>query len=374
VKTKVLFAIPELDRGGPDRVLFELMSRLDRTRFAPSLMVNKPEGYYLKRLSRDVPVRVLGEERRRRDRYPVLRALREVRREAPDIVFATLRMNITLGVCSPAFPRKTRLILRQANDVSADFDSLIKRAPLKHRVSRQVLRMVLRRASAVVCQSEAMRRDVESVLGSGRTLHVIANPIDVRRAAALAADGNASLRGKPALISVARLMPQKGYDLLLHAIDRVRRTYPSLHLTIVGDGPDKDMLEGLIHSLALTEHVKLAGYSHNPLPLVRAADIFVLGSRWEGLPNAALEALACGTPIVLTDCPGANATVVNEINGRLATVTAEGIADALESAIRALPSFDRTAIAADCERRYASERIVTQYEALFDSVALAGPT
>src|SRR5215510_12966738 len=87
---KILFAIHALDHGGPDRVLFELLKAIDRRRFAPSLMVSEPGGYYLARLPPDIPVGVLGGSTAFTRRYPVLRALRFVRNAAPDIVFATL--------------------------------------------------------------------------------------------------------------------------------------------------------------------------------------------------------------------------------------------------------------------------------------------
>ena len=367
IPLRVLFAIPELDRGGPDRVLFELLTRLDRNRFAPRLLVSKAEGHYLSRLPADVPVTILGDARAR-DRYPILRALAKVRRDAPDLVFATLRMNITMGIVARAFPARTRLILRQANDVSADFAMLVKQSPVKHRLTQRVLISAFRRANAIVCQSEAMRRDVGSLMGDFGSLHVIANPIDVDRIATLAAVRSVTLRGRPALVSVGRLMHQKGHDLLLRALTEVRTSHPEVHLTVLGDGPDLGTLRSLARELGIEDIVTFAGFSAEPLPFVRAADLFVLGSRYEGLPNAALEALACGTPIVLTDCPGANSTVVTAVNGRLAATDPAGIARAIEAAIRDLPVFERHRIVADCAARYSCERIVAAYEHLFEAV------
>jgi glycosyltransferase involved in cell wall biosynthesis len=373
-RIRILFAIPTLDHGGPDRVLFELLRALDRRRFAPSLMVGEPGGYYLARLPPDIPVGVLGGATAFTRRYPVLRALRFVRRAAPDLVFATLRMNLTLGVVAPAFPRHTRLVMRQAIQASTDFAALIEQAGVKHRVSRWIARASLRRADAVICQSEAMQADLRALVGDRAGLHVIGNPIDVG-AVREAARAPVTLPGDPALVSVARLVPLKGYDLLLPAIDRLRGSHPGIHLTVIGEGAERPRLEALVRRLDLARHVAFPGFSPEPLPAVRAADLFVLPSRYEAFPNAALEALACGTPVVLTDCPGANAQLVRPgFNGRLAhELTPSGLAGAIAAALGELAGYDAAAISADCDARFGAAQITARYEDVFAQVAAAPP-
>ncbi len=366
-KIAVVFAIPALDRGGPDRVLFELLCKLDRARFAPELVVSSPQGSYLDALPPDVPVTVLGDEGSFRDRYPLVRTTRVLRRLAPDVVFGTQRMILTLGAVSAALPRRTRLVLRQANDVTADFAALVASSWIKHRVARAGVLASLRRADAVVCQSEAMRRDLQRQLGEGTDLRVIYNPIDVDEIGRRS-EGTVRLPGSPALVSVGRLAAQKGYDLLLPAIARLREHHPALHLTIFGDGPDRDKLLALRDQLGLASAVTFAGFSDAVLPAVRGADLFVLASRYEGFPNAALEALACGTPVVLTDCPGANAEILRPgVNGRLASSTdPDHVASAVQRAIVELASYDRGAIRDDCAARFGAARIVSAYEQLFE--------
>lgn len=364
--TRVLFAIPALDRGGPDRVFYEILSGLDRSAFAPMLMVSEPKGHYLSKLPADVPVEVLGGS----GRYPVARAVRAVRKIAPDIVFGTLRMVITLGVGASAFPRKTRLMFRPASPVSADLEALVKTSLAKHRIARRVVIEALRRSDAIVCQSGAVRDDLAQLLGHRAKLHTVANPIDVEEVAA-ASDGAVPLPGRPSLVSVGRLVPLKGYDVLVRAMVDVRRQCPNAHLTIVGEGPERRRLEQMIQELALGDAVSLVGFQTEPLRLVRGADLFVLASRYDAFANAALEALACGTPVVLTDCPGANAElVVPGVNGLLASeITPAAVGNAMIAAIGSLSQYDRSAIRADCSQRYASQKIVQAYQAVFSSVA-----
>ncbi len=363
-RLKVMFAIPALDRGGPDRVFFELLCSLDRSRFEPMLVVSEPTGHYLERLPPDVAVDVLAPL----SRYPFRAALRAARRDKPDVILATLRMTFTMGLVAPLLPKRTRLVLRQANDFTTDFATLVGKSFVKHRLARWISMANLRMADAVVCQSAAMEADLRELLGARARLHVIGNPIDlgaVTRDAAASAKG----QGSPALVSVGRLTPQKGYDILLPAIRSVRERHPQLHLTVFGDGPDRAGLEQQTRELGLGESVTFAGFTSSPLPHVRAATLFVLASRYEGFPNAALESLACGTPVMLTDCPGANAELVADgINGRLAKrVDAVAVATAIEQALA--DTYDRATIIARCRQHYAAERIVSKYEHLFEAVS-----
>ena len=371
--SRVLFAIPSLDQDGPDRVMFELLSALDRRRFHPSLLVSSLTGHYLSRLPADVPLTILGDAEARR--YPYRKALREVRSQRPDIVFTTLRMNVTMGLIRPMFPRGTKLVVRQANDFSSDFAELVKRSLVKHRMARELTKVALRMADAVVCQSEWMKADLSRLLGDGGRLEAIGNPIDVSTITQLAARSAVHPRGAPALVSVGRLASQKGHDVLLDALAVLRPKHPRLHLTVFGEGAEKEALLRQRDRLGLTDLVTFAGFSEHVVPAVAAADLFVLGSRYEGFPNAALEALACGTPVVLTRCPGANATIVRAgVNGELATsVSAEALAQALDRAVGALATFSRHAIIADVEQRFSAKRIVGLYEDLFTRV-IAGPS
>src|SRR4051812_731465 len=108
---QVLFAIPALDKGGPDRVFFELLRKVDRARVTPSLVTAEPTGHYLSKLPADVAVYHLGKETSTATRYPILPLAQLVRKLRPDVVIATLRMTFTAGLAQPLFPNETRLVL-----------------------------------------------------------------------------------------------------------------------------------------------------------------------------------------------------------------------------------------------------------------------
>jgi glycosyltransferase involved in cell wall biosynthesis len=102
-------------------------------------------------------------------------------------------------------------------------------------------------------------------------------------------------------------------------------------MTIAGSGVDEAALRALARTLGVTERVTFRGFVDDPYPLMRAADLYVLSSRYEGFPNVALEALACGTPVVAAACPGVAGLVVPGVNGWLAPPddVRRGLADAL---------------------------------------------
>lgn len=129
---------------------------------------------------------------------------------------------------------------------------------------------------------------------------LIRNGID--RSVFFPGSGRRDRVGAARLGTVGRLIPEKGLDILLSAMPRILATQPVV-LTVVGDGPERTALEHKARGMP----VEFVGHMDAPSDLasfLRSLDVFIMPSRWEGLPNALLEALACGVPAVATDVPG----------------------------------------------------------------------
>jgi GalNAc-alpha-(1->4)-GalNAc-alpha-(1->3)-diNAcBac-PP-undecaprenol alpha-1,4-N-acetyl-D-galactosaminyltransferase len=136
----------------------------------------------------------------------------------------------------------------------------------------------------------------------------------------------------PSLIAMGRLNPQKGFDLLMKAFDRIQAKYPDWQITILGEGSMRSELEDLRSQLKLTDRVHLPGLVTNVQEYLRQADLFVMPSRFEGFPMALCEAMACGLPVLATDCLSGPRDIIEDgVNGVLvATEDVDALAAALD--------------------------------------------
>src|SRR5690606_37626457 len=133
----------------------------------------------------------------------------------------------------------------------------------------------------------------------------------------------------PVLVAAGRLVPQKNFPLLLAAFAQLRAQRPA-RLLILGEGRERPRLEAAAHELGIAADVALPGHVDNPYAAYARASLFVLSSDWEGLPTVLIEALACGCPIVATDCPSGPAEILQ--GGRYGSLVPMGDAAALAQA------------------------------------------
>jgi GalNAc-alpha-(1->4)-GalNAc-alpha-(1->3)-diNAcBac-PP-undecaprenol alpha-1,4-N-acetyl-D-galactosaminyltransferase len=144
------------------------------------------------------------------------------------------------------------------------------------------------------------------------------------------------LLSAPSLIAIGRLAPQKGFDLLIEAFDRVQAKYPDWQLTILGEGSSRSELEDLRAQLQLKDRVHLPGLVSNVQDYLQQADLFVMSSRFEGFPMALCEAMASGLPVLSADCLSGPRDIIDHgVNGVL--VATEDV-DALAAGLDALMS------------------------------------
>lgn len=301
----MLFLIPSLVGGGAERVFTILLRHLDRERFEPQLAVLEAGGDYAGDVPADVVIHNLGVQR---VRYAVPRLLRLIWKIRPDTIVSTLgHLNVAISLVRHLFPPGVKVILREAILVSSLLPGEIK----NHRLWAQLYRHSYRHADAIVCLSDSMVADMETNFGLPRNKMVrIYNPVDAEKVSADAAlEPNPYNGPGPHLVAAGRLTRQKGFDVLLDAMPAVLAVIPTARLVIIGEGPLREVLEKQAHSLKLTISVSFPGFQKKPWAYFQHADAFILPSRYEGMPNAMMEALALGTPVVATNCPGAVAEI-----------------------------------------------------------------
>ena len=169
-------------------------------------------------------------------------------------------------------------------------------------------RKIYRWADAIVAVSNGVADDVAREVGLDRNrIRTIYNPAITPDLASKAREPVHHRWFQPGatrvIISMGRLNVQKDYPTLLRAFKRLLTQQQDLRLIILGEGEEREALELLARELRIADYVDLAGFVSNPFAYMAKASVFVLSSAWEGLPMALVEAMACGTPVVSTDCP-----------------------------------------------------------------------
>lgn len=200
----------------------------------------------------------------------------------------------------------------------------------------------------------------------GRPIYVIPNFVDAPpgdRPREPCSTPNVALQ----LAAMGRLDSQKGFDLLIDAFARAAEDQPHWSLVILGEGAERRRLEEQIHLRGLEPRVRLLGWVSDPNSVLRNCDAFVLSSRYEGFPNALLEAMALGLPAIAVDCPSGPADIIrNEVDGLLVPL---GDVPALAAAIQRLfsdaPLRNRLRTqAVQVVDRFSSERYYARWEAV----------
>lgn len=267
------------------------------------------------------PLRLLHAGMGRIGSYPLLRLRELLARERPKRVLALLtRTNILC--CDAAWDLPIHLVVSERNDPRLQtLTGLWPKLRLVH----------YRRADVVTANTEGVLQALQG-MGAWQRLELLPNPLGegIRAGAVDEPAGR-----KPELLAVARLVHQKGLDLLIQALARLREPpYTAWRLVLVGEGPERRALEALALQEGVADRVVFEGFQPHPGRYMAQASIFVLPSRFEGMPNALLEAMAVGMPVVVNDAsPGPLEMVEPEVNG---LVVPRDDVDALASALARL--------------------------------------
>lgn len=298
---RVALAITDLEVGGAERCLVNLASGLDRHRFEPvvyCLASPPPDSRQalVAQLARQrVSVEFLGGRWSWQLPGVARRLRRLIQRDQPHIVHAFLFHAAVVATLATETSGKSRLLVGiRVAEPSVWRWRVLRR--LAHRIDRFI---------AVSQTAADYAVDVGNLPAEKTT--TIANGIDIRNFPAQYGIDLTTLGvppGRRAVVCVARLDKQKGIDWLLRLAPRLLDELCEHDLVLVGDGPQSTYLKRLARSLGIGPRVHFAGWQAEIPQLLRSCDLLVLPSRWEGMPNVLLEAMASGLPVVATECQG----------------------------------------------------------------------
>ncbi len=355
----VALAFSSLQGGGIQRVMLTLARGLLDRGVRVDLLIVDPRG----ELQGAVPVaaRVVGlGARGSAGAVPGL--VRYLRGERPDALLASQTpLNLAALLARTLARARTRVVASEHVALDA---VLANGASWKERLFPKGARLGYPHADAVVAVSHDTAARFCAATGLARdAVTVIYNPVVtpglfVQARANLDhpwfADGE-----PPVILSAGRLTRQKDHATLLRAFARLRQARAA-RLVILGEGEERQALEQLADQLGVRPHVQMPGFVANPFAFMARAGLFALSSRWEGCPNVLIEALACGAPVVSTDCPSGTAEVLQGgAYGRLVPV---GDDEALANAMRHTLG-DRTASTPRIAwaQTFSAERAVSRY-------------
>ncbi|MGH9350553.1 MAG: glycosyltransferase [Terriglobia bacterium] len=358
-RRRVLFVLPSLRGGGAERAVVILLRGLDRSRFEPHLALLDSVGPYLKELPEDLEVHHLGV---RRVRYAVPALVWLMRKLRPRVAVSSLiELNMAMVIATAFLPRGPKLLLREDTSVGSQFGGRALRP------KRWLYRHLCARADRIICVADYVLNDlaVNFRIPCEKLLRIY-NPVEIERVRRMAAgQGNPYPNSNPRFVAAGRLAEVKGIDILLEAMALVRRELPLAELVILGEGPLESELKQQARQLGLDSAAHFLGFQPNPYGYMKHADVFVLSSRYEGLPLVLLEALALGLPVIAADCPGGIREVLAGCPmGRLAPPQdAAALAEAMVSAYKSKSGLNYESVE-ETLARFRAGQVVQEYERL----------
>ncbi|MCG5516954.1 MULTISPECIES: glycosyltransferase [unclassified Ectothiorhodospira] len=297
----VWFILPKLNMGGIERNRLKVINQCLQWNVDVCFIFLEYTGELLRDIPLQVPVVCLGEP----CKFAFfLRLAKLIRAQNPSCIISAFDdVNVMVMVARMLARSDTPVLLSNHSTFSMVKSECTRWKRAKYFIIQKLLPWAFKHAKGVVAVSEGVAEDLSCSLSFPRDwIDIIYNPV--------IDSGFHDRIWQPAthpvsaqtLLFVGRLVSPKGIPSLLAAcaLLKHRRT---LDVLIVGDGPERPMIEAQVEDMGLSESVRLVGMVQNPLPLMAGSGVLVLPSRFEGLGNVLIEAMACGTQVISTDCP-----------------------------------------------------------------------
>lgn len=356
-----LFA-PTLCGGGAERVIVTLARGFAERGLKVDLVLAKAEGPYLSEVVSEVRIVDL---KSKRVLYSLPGLVRYLCQESPQALLSTLDHANIVAIWAKKFSGvSTRVVVRVPTTVSQACSTA---RNIRGRLMPLFIHLFYPWAHAMVAVSKGVAEDLVRITGLPREkIHVIYNPIVISELLSKAdesLDHPWFLPGEPPVIlGVGRLTNAKDFPTLIRAFALVKRERPA-KLIILGEGEERLRLEAIIRELNLEGDVDLPGFVENPYKYMKRAAVFVLSSRWEGLPNTLIEAIVLRRPVVSTNCPSGPMEILE--NGERDKLVEVGDVKGLSQAIIATLNYENPQKLSKTYKqvfnKFSIDRVVSQY-------------
>lgn len=294
--------LPTLEGGGAERAVVNVANYLVQSGYKVDLVLVKRVGPYLDEVRKEVNIIDLGSSR---NFFSILKLRRYLCVQNPDVFFSAMRhVNVVALMARMFSSSDSRLIISERNWFSLKW---LRKQGVSGCVIGFLMKKLYPNADKIISVSEGVKRNIiEELSVCAEDVEVVYNPVVTKK---VFEDGNEKLQLEsltnckvPVIATAGRLAMQKDFATLIEAF-AILRNKREAKMVIMGEGELRDDLIGKIRKLGLDRDVVMLGFVENPFQVMKRADLFVLSSAWEGLPNVLIQAMACGTRVVSTDCP-----------------------------------------------------------------------
>lgn len=372
----VIFFLPHLDCGGAEMNAVRLAAGLLEQKIKPVFVLSRGPGSYSKYLPNEVEVIVLPTGSIASSTVRLLLSLGPLARlidsRKPSILCPVMPFPSIVALAAIRFCRhKPMVALSIQNTLEPPTQG---RSNMVERFEHALIPRVFPFADRVIALSSGVAADVAravpSLTGHIEVIYNVGLPLHNQLNTQMFENPKPRNIGRVRFLSCGRLVEQKGYPFLLEAFAQLSRSIDA-ELHILGEGPLRRDLEKMTVRLGIEERVVFLGFQHNPFVHMKAADVFVLSSLWEGFANVIVEAMAMGTPVIASDCPHGPSEIITHGENGILVEPGDSTALAMEMLRLARnQSLRESLVAAGIVRSkdFSAEIITSKYAELFYSM------